>query len=80
MFVQLELIGVFPANPWIGAHDLHGNDTFFWLDGEALDDGFTNYGELSGGIDDGLIANNDFEWNDAPLDSLRASLCEKNEN
>ena len=28
---------------WIGFTDLHGNDTFYWLNGRNVESGYTNW-------------------------------------
>ena len=48
---------------WIGAHDIYGNDTFYWLDGSAVLDGYNNIDILDGGEDDALFVATFTSWN-----------------
>lgn len=66
------------VSPWIGAHDTHGNDTLYWLDGLKVDDGYTNFGAIDGGDDDALVISydSDWQWIDTETANLRPSLCE----
>ena len=50
---------------YIGGFDIYTNDTLYWLDGTAIDDGYTNYCCLNGGGENALyMYSNDWTWGD----------------
>ena len=73
---------LFSAFIFIRAYDLYGNDTMYWLDGTAVDSGYTNYNEesINGGDEDALYMDNSFgwEWGDYYPAELQTFLCEMN--
>ena len=54
----------------------------YWLDGTAVDSGYTNYNEesINGGDEDALYMDNSFgcEWGDYYPAELQPFLCEMN--
>ena len=65
---------------WMGGFDIYSNDTYYWLDGSAVEDGYTNWisNEPSGGDHDALYLNydNNWQWADNPVYQSWYPLCE----
>ena len=62
---------------YIGGFDINGNDTLYWLDGTAIEDGYTNYCCLNGGEEDALyMYSTDWTWGDVLTIWNAYFLCE----
>ena len=65
---------------WIGAYDLFGNDDFYWLDGQPIEDGYTNFddNEPDGGTSDALFmeSTQGFTWYDTTVTADCYVMCE----
>ena len=65
---------------WIGAYDQFNDDVMFWLDGSAVNQGYTNWlkGQPDGGNHDCLYLKYDenWQWADFPRRSKFYALCE----
>ena len=67
---------------WLGGYDIYDNDTFYWLDGTAVEDGYTNFCHTDGRDDNGMIllpqcGTPDWGWGDWPEDDPHIFMCEK---
>ena len=65
---------------FIGGFDIYSNDTYYWLDGTAVEDGYTNWmsNEPTGGDHDALYLNydNNWQWADYLINGFYYPLCE----
>ena len=67
---------------WLGGYDIYDNDTFYWLDGTAVEDGYTNFCHTDGRDDNGMVmlpqcGTPDWGWGDWPEDDPHIFMCEK---
>ena len=67
---------------WIGGYDIYDNDTFYWLDGTPMADGYTNFCHTDGRNDNGVIilpqcGEPDWGWGDWPEDDPYYYICER---
>ena len=72
---------IFAVFTFIGGYDIFGNDTFYWLDGTPVADGYTNFieSEVNGGTEDAMFLDDtfDWQWGDYPPEYAHPFLCER---
>ena len=82
-FIQICFILTlfFSGYIFIGAYDLFGDDTFYWLDITPVEDAYTNFypPEIDGGDQDALFLDNsiNWQWGDTYPYFAQSFLCER---
>ena len=79
LYVNVDI--PFAVYIFIGGYDTFGDDTFYWLDGTAVEDGYTNFEEnqVDGGPDDAMFMDDsfDWQWGDFEPNDPQPFLCER---
>ena len=68
------------SQSWLGGFDWFGNNTFYWLNGDRVEDGYTHWmsTEPDHGTSDGMIISKDwsYEWGDIAPANTRQFTCQ----